>query len=254
VTVNYALTRALTVNASSYGLLRKQIVMNSFGNFAVRFVTIWILGNGTGALAGTNDAAMRVHFISVGQAATTLLEFPCGAVLVDAGVEKSNDRANLLGYLDRFFQRRQDLKDKLDSIVITHRDRDHINALKDVVEKYEVKNFVGNGAQGRSTRSSREIDLIRSQSGRPFFDVRTSLLEGSRGLTNQLIDPINFTGTDGQILALWGGIDEDIGIPHQDLNNQSVVLRVDFGQSSALLTGDIKKWTPTLATYQVNFS
>lgn len=33
---------------------------------------------------------MVAHFIDVGQADATLLEFPCGAVLIDAGAEDAH--------------------------------------------------------------------------------------------------------------------------------------------------------------------
>src|SRR5258708_731955 len=40
----------------------------------------------SGELFGASPK-MRAHFINVGQAASALLEFPCGAVLIDAGAQ-----------------------------------------------------------------------------------------------------------------------------------------------------------------------
>jgi len=59
---------------------------------------------------------MRAHFINVGQADSTLLEFPCGAILVDTGAELNDDFdgvAALQAYLEAFFANRTDLKGRL---------------------------------------------------------------------------------------------------------------------------------------------
>ena len=52
---------------------------------------------------------MRMHFIDIGQGDATLLEFPCGAVLIDTGGEQNESFASdqaLRDYLDAFFARR----------------------------------------------------------------------------------------------------------------------------------------------------
>jgi competence protein ComEC len=74
------------------------------------------------------DAKMRIHLIDVGQGVSTLIEFSCGAVLVDTGGEEnagyhSTDR--LIAYLAGFFQHRPDLHDTLAELVITHPHIDH---------------------------------------------------------------------------------------------------------------------------------
>jgi competence protein ComEC len=73
---------------------------------------------------------MQLHFIDVGQGAATLLEFSCGAVLIDTGGERQpsdhrgsgcpradhvppatyDGSAQLLAYLHAFFARRPDLE------------------------------------------------------------------------------------------------------------------------------------------------
>jgi competence protein ComEC len=57
---------------------------------------------------------MTAHFIEVGQGHSTLLEFPCGAMLVDAGAANADDD-RLVEYLDEFFADRPDLHKTLDS-------------------------------------------------------------------------------------------------------------------------------------------
>ena len=55
-------------------------------------------------VVGVADAQeiMRAHYINVGQADATLLEFPCGAILIDAGAQDDAHITNLTGYLTAF--------------------------------------------------------------------------------------------------------------------------------------------------------
>jgi beta-lactamase superfamily II metal-dependent hydrolase len=93
------------------------------------------------------DAAdtLRVHFIDVDQGAATLLEFPCGAILVDAGGRGAAANAHLIDYLDSFFARRPDLGGRLAAVFITHAHFDHDSNLKKVSDRFRVGGFVYNG-------------------------------------------------------------------------------------------------------------
>src|SRR5258708_7535315 len=81
------------------------------------------------ALAWTaSSQTMRAHFIDVGQGASTLIEFPCAAIMVDTGGEKNaefNSDDELVAYLDSFFARRTDLNKTLHLLVLTHAHVDH---------------------------------------------------------------------------------------------------------------------------------
>src|SRR5688572_22272117 len=55
---------------------------------------------------------MRVHLIDIGQGAATLVEFSCGAILIDTGGEYSrryDSTQALVSYLRTFFESRPDL-------------------------------------------------------------------------------------------------------------------------------------------------
>jgi len=60
---------------------------------------------------------MKAHIIDMGQANATLLEFPCGAVLIDAGAQDEEKVDELVRFLNEFFARRQDLNRTLKSII-----------------------------------------------------------------------------------------------------------------------------------------
>src|SRR5712692_11496577 len=67
--------------------------------------------------------SMRIHLVDVGQGASTLIEFPCAAMLIDTGGESNKDfdsTKSLMEYLNTFFEGRPDLKSTLHSLVLTH--------------------------------------------------------------------------------------------------------------------------------------
>lgn len=58
------------------------------------------------------SAQMRVHLLNVGQGCATIVEFPCAAILVDAGGEDDSlfhSQDSLKVFLEDFFKKRTDL-------------------------------------------------------------------------------------------------------------------------------------------------
>src|SRR4051794_29520640 len=78
------------------------------------------------------EPRMRAHFIDVGQGASTLLEFPCGAILIDAGGQDAAHTEALATYLREFFERRPDLQKTLNALVISHPHVDHALGVQQV--------------------------------------------------------------------------------------------------------------------------
>ena len=88
---------------------------------------VWVVGT---VAALSAEPAMKVHFIDVGQGAATLLEFPCGAMLIDTGAQDQEHVDNLIDYLRDFFTRRKDLKSTLLQVTTTHPHIDHTMGLQ----------------------------------------------------------------------------------------------------------------------------
>ncbi len=198
---------------------------------------------------------MRVHFIDVGQGAATLVEFPCAAMLIDAGGEKNpgfDSTRELVAYLDEFFEGRPDLKHTLHSFVITHPHIDHTRGVKAVLAKYRVLNALDNGMETGSGRYGQialhnRVEASEEASGdsgvikyQPIF---TKKIPKGQGRTNGVIDPIDCGSADPKITALWGRVESAPGWSKKafgNANNHSVVLRIDFGKSSFLVSGDMQ--------------
>jgi beta-lactamase superfamily II metal-dependent hydrolase len=200
--------------------------------------------------ADTDDSnAMVIHFIDIGQGAAVLVEFPCGAMLIDTGGESNEEFDSwqaLRSYLDAFFARRKDLDKTLSSLVITHPHLDHTRNIEAVLRRYQVENIVDNGAIsggiGMDGQAFMHEWVIEHDKTVGHQDINAKDVPDVDGLTSPVIDPIHgcaASSLDPQIRALWGGKEsEEIG---DDENDHSVVLRIDYGESSALLAGDVER-------------
>ncbi|MGH7338268.1 MAG: ComEC/Rec2 family competence protein, partial [Myxococcota bacterium] len=74
--------------------------------------------------------------------------------------------------------------------------------------------------------------------------VRQQEINVTTGLTTNAIDPVVCSGVDPKIRALWGRVDDKgdwFAKDFADENNHSVVVRVDFGAASMLITGDLEE-------------
>jgi len=176
---------------------------------------------------------VTVHYINVGQAASALLEFKSGAVLIDAGGENTgNDayRKHLVSYLNQFFTDRPDLEKTLDGVVISHPHIDHTMYLMDVMQNFNVLALVDNGADKGSGISQ----LKKARAFAKAHKIRyTSVGDtGIRktGKTLPLIEP----GEPGapRIIMLSGFRACD------NANNDSIAVHIQVGDVNLLFTGD----------------
>jgi competence protein ComEC len=146
----------------------------------------------TGLLAA--DPVMRSHHVDVGQGAATLLEFPCGAVLIDTGAQDADHAEVLADYLANFFQSRPDLNDTLASLIISHPHIDHTRGIKAVAQVCRIRNFVDSGivqgsggAQVQWVRNEVEAGRLNTVV-REVTDDEVVELPNKQGLTD---DPVS---------------------------------------------------------------
>jgi competence protein ComEC len=154
----------------------------------------------------------------VGQGDAILVTTPKGQqILVDGGPSPSA-LLSALGKKMPFWDR------SIDLIVLTHSDADHITGLVEVLGRYEVDAWMDSGADGSDTL---------------YLECQTLL---DREEVPRLV------ARPGQRFALGQGIVLDVLHPPERLmthtsaddNNNSVVLRLWWGEASFLLTGDIE--------------
>ena len=194
---------------------------------------------------------MAAHFINVGQGSAALFEFSCGAILIDTGGQReatTNWRQKFADYLNSFFSRRIDLNRTLDVVYITHPHPDHTDGIAVLLgdEGFAFRHVITDAETTGAGRHDQK-KLIRTANQRqiPQVQIKTSMIGRSiLGLTSRYIDPLKCRGRAPDIRVLWGSYNEPNDWPKSERgneNNQSVVVRIAFGESSFLVTGDLEE-------------
>lgn len=180
---------------------------------ALLFVTLLII---TGCTEVTEPVSveplknMTVHFIDVGQGDSIFIQAPNGkTMLIDGGVKGAGK--DLVAYL-----KAQGVK-RLDYVVATHPDADHIGGLIAVLNSISIKEFIDSGKVHTSQTYEEMLTLIRDKNIR--FTVPNI------GDEFVLDDNLNI-----EVIA----VDENAS----DNNDASIVLRVVYQNISFLLMGD----------------
>ena len=172
--------------------------------------------------AGEEERPLRVTVLDVGQGLAVLLEYDGRFSLYDAGPDSA-------GVADSLRARGVQ---ELEWVVLSHNHRDHVGGfveLKDIRVKHL---FVGPDTAGGVWRDS--VLYIAHKRGIPVDTLlrgRTLQFESSGGSSG---DGFPGFGEVPDIRVLWP-TDYDV----VSGNHGSVVLQVEWGKASALLTGDL---------------
>lgn len=174
----------------------------------------------TGILAPLNHSVgkLRVVFLDVGQGDSILIETPSRKIiLVDGGPDDT--------LIDQLAVHMPYLKRKIDYMILTHPDADHVTGLVEVFEYYDVGAILFTGVDHRSRTYQEFLRRIEAHSVKKIF------------ATPGAFQPIDDFVTLETLFPRDDIIPEKID--HQ--NRYSVVTRLNFHKWSILLTGDIEK-------------
>ena len=162
-------------------------------------------------------------FIDVGQGDSIFLRSPNGkTMLVDAGTPDSFESIqNVLS---------EEGVTKLDVVVMTHPHSDHMGSMKRVIDNYNIGTFYMPDAVNTTSSFDRMLSALEKKK------VKTKVIWGSAKTT------INWDGdVEVRVLSPIKGAD------YQDnLNDMSVVIKVTYGETSLLLTGDAESYAEEL--------
>ena len=157
---------------------------------------------------------LEVHIIDVGQADAILIKTPdAGNILIDGGTGSTEDA--LVKYLEK-----QGVK-RLDYVIATHPHEDHIGGLDAAIKAFDV-GAVYMPKVSHTTKAFENMLLAIKDK-----DIKT--VEAKADVSLPL-------GSGTQALFLAPASSE-----YEELNNYSAVLKLVYGQTSFLFTGDAEK-------------
>jgi competence protein ComEC len=157
---------------------------------------------------------LTVAFLNVGQGDAIFIEAPNGnQMLYDAG-PPSGAVLRALGEVMPFYDR------SIDIVVFSHPDMDHIGGFLDVLDRYKVDVALEPGASSTNGVWSEAERSIKAH-----------------GIVHLL-------ARKGMTIDLGGGVQADILYPDRDMTNMetnsaSVVMRIRYGETAFLLSGDL---------------
>jgi len=175
------------------------------------------------------DGNLKVVFFDIGQGDSAFIETPQGhQILIDGG---PNDRVlTKLGKTMPFWDKTIDL------VIASHPDYDHLGGLVSVLERYQVKNVLWNGAVVDSAVFT-DFQAALAQEQAQVFTARSGQVVKAGAARFFVLYPL--TDLAGQVVA-------------GESNNTSVVALLSYGSSDFLFTGDLplKSEKELLATGQ----
>ncbi len=163
---------------------------------------------------GQPDGLLHVYFLNVSQGDAILIRTPSGKnILFDGGPEKKVI-SELQAVLPFF-------NNTIDEVFLTHPDRDHIEGLLSVLQRYHVNGVHFTGASKQSFLWRNFLKLVKNKG------IPVSLADATHDL--KLNDDVFID----ILFPLKPKLTEQ-----EDINNTSIVAKIIYGENEILLTGD----------------
>ncbi|OGV89437.1 hypothetical protein A2Z41_00405 [Microgenomates group bacterium RBG_19FT_COMBO_39_10] len=178
---------------------------------------VLIIGLIWSAILSLPDNQLHLVFCDVGQGDATLIYQGSNQILIDGGPDQRV--LGCLSYHLPFWDR------EIEMVIVTHPESDHITGLIDVIERYNVRQFVINSV-GKDSAVFKEFQAaVLAEKASVYFPKA-----GDRIKANSLV-----------LSFLWPQHQEKVlGVNAEgEVNDTSLVFELAYGQFEALLTGDI---------------
>lgn len=157
----------------------------------------------------TVEGECEFHFIDVGQGDSTLILSEGGVVVIDAGPQDHADST------ERYIKSRTDT---IDYLILTHPHEDHIGGADELLDSLKINNVILSDAYTDTLTFTRLLDKIE-ESGANVIEAKSGSTYNAGEIKLTILSPIS---------------------EFSNLNDYSVVTKVEFGNTSAMITGDVE--------------
>jgi competence protein ComEC len=188
-------------------------------NFAIKacgllLLTSLIIGGYFYFFLSSSQEELRIVFLDIGQGDAILIQTETKNVLIDGGPDRG-----IVYKLDQYIAAHQR---KIDLMILTHPDGDHLNGLVEVLRRWPVKNFLETGVKS-SSPSYFELQRLIAERDLPVYY--------SPNLRKIILKP-------NLILEILWPLRVEENLIQEDPNSLSLVLRLRHQDNTFLFTGD----------------
>lgn len=174
---------------------------------------------------------LTISMLDIDQGDAVLIQTGAKNILIDTGDDKYYEDGKKGKENTQLLTELQKLKiDHIDTLVMTHAHADHIGKADKVIAQYGVKELVYNGIPSTSKYFINALKAAKSNGTQQVKVKAGDVLDFGNGVSFEIVSP-------SQSL-----IDEDTAAikakKKVDVNNESVVGRLTFGNFAMLFTGD----------------
>jgi competence protein ComEC len=161
----------------------------------------------------TANDTLEVHFLDVGQGDSVLVKYGDKSMLVDGGPIEAGPA--VAAYL------KSHGVTTIDVLVSTHPHADHIGGLLTVLDEFPVKAIYDSGIPHTTQTYEEYLTIIDQKNIRFIVPQRGDIIDLGPGITVQMLSP------------------PPGGIAGEDLNENSLVLKITHGSVAFLLASDV---------------
>lgn len=167
--------------------------------------------------ASAKISEMEVHYINVGHGDSIIIKYPHGKiVLIDAGKEEYGGK--IVKYLKSMNV------DKIDYVIASHYDMDHIGGMPAVLENFQVGSFYGPYYREELKIKNSHYKLLIGKLKEKNIKLnlaRTGMVMNIDGVENYILSPVK----------------KNYKYP----NDHSIVMKTIYNKTSFLFTGDLQR-------------
>ncbi len=181
---------------------------------------------------------LEVVALDVGQGDAAIVKFPDKrTILIDGGIQRSyydEKRRREVGYdvgkqIIEPFLDTQGIR-KLDLVMLTHPDIDHGGGLAYILQNFKVKHILGIPDIALDSQTHQRLRSIARTQGIPYSFPYAGEIKLTPTATLNLLHPIDKATTD---------------LMDTDKNDDSLVMKLSYGEVDILFTGDIEATAET---------